>query len=47
MSGSIVVCISPLMSLMMDQCAKYTLQGLQAEFVIEAQVDCAVKEKVL
>ena len=32
---------------MMDQCAKYAPSGLQAQFVSEAQVDSAVKEKVL
>ena len=46
-SGSTVMCISPLTSLVMDQCAKYTPRGLQAEFVGEAQTDRAVKEKVL
>lgn len=46
-SGSIVVCISPLTSLMMDQRAKYTPTGMQAEFVGEAQTDPAIKDKVL
>ena len=46
-SGSIVVCISPLTSLMMDQCAKYAPRGLHAEFVGEAQTDPTTKDKVL
>ena len=46
-SGSIVVCISPLTSLMMDQRAKYHARGLNAEFVGEAQTDPATKDKVL
>lgn len=46
-SGSIVVCISPLTSLMMDQHAKYHARGLNAEFAGEAQTDPATKYKVL
>ena len=46
-SGSIVVCISPLTSLMMDQRAKYHAIGLNAEFAGEAQTDPATKDKVL
>ena len=38
-SGSIVVCISPLTFLMMDQSAKYSPKGLNVEFVGEAQKD--------
>ena len=38
-SGSIVVCISPLTSLMMEQRAKYTAKGLCSEFVGELQQD--------
>ncbi len=45
--GSIVVCISPLTSLMMDQQAKFTALGLKAEFVGEAQSDNAVRTRVL
>ena len=45
--GSIVVCISPLTSLMIDQQAKYTPRGLQTDFVGEAQLDPAVKDSVL
>ena len=46
-SGSIVVCISPLTSLMMDQQAKYSLRDLKVEFVGEAQTDPLRKKKVL
>lgn len=46
-SGSIVVCISQLTSMMMDQRAKYTPRGTQAEFLGEAQTDPAIKDKVL
>ena len=45
-TNSIVVCISPLTSLMMDQQAKYSPLGLRTEFVGESQIDAAVKEKV-
>ena len=44
--GSIIVCISPLTSLMMDQQAKYSCLGLKTEFVGEAQTEAGVKEKV-
>ena len=37
--GSIVLCISPLTSLMMEQRAKYTMQGVCSEFVGELQQD--------
>ena len=46
-SGSIVVCISPLTSLMMDQHAKFTPRGLQTEFVGEGQTNPQKKDKVL
>ena len=46
-SGSIVVCASPLTSLMMDQHSKFVPRGLQAEFVGEIQTDASRKEKVL
>ena len=45
--GSIVVCISPLTSLMVDQQAKYSPRGLKTDFVGEAQIDPAVKDIVL
>ena len=41
------MCISPLTSLMMDQRAKYTPRGLQADFVGEEQTDSCCKERVL
>lgn len=46
-SGSIVVCVSPLTTLMMDQCAKFTSRGLVAEFVGEAQRDRDIVRRVL
>ena len=46
-SGSIVVCISPLTSLMMDQSAKYSPKGLNVEFVGEAQRDLSSVRRVL
>ena len=44
-TGSRVVCISPLTSLMMDQCAKYSPKGLPVEFVGEAQADPLIEAK--
>ncbi len=38
-TGNIVVCISPLTALMMDQQAKFAGYGLSTEFVGEAQTD--------
>ena len=46
-SGSIVVCISPLTSLMMDQCKKFNSKGLQAEFIGEAQTDKGIIQNVI
>ena len=46
-SGSIVVCISPLISIMMDQRAKFTALGLKAEYVGTAQEDPGVVRRVL
>ena len=51
-SGSIVVCISPLTSLMMDQCKKFNSKGLQAEFIQaefigEAQTDKGIIQNVI
>ena len=37
--GSIVVCVSPLTSLMMEQAAKFKIQGILSEFVGELQQD--------
>ena len=38
-TGSIVIVISPLTSIMMDQTAKFSPRGLVRDFVGEAQVD--------
>ena len=38
-AGSIVICVSPLTSLMMDQRQKFSCYGLATEFVGEAQQD--------
>ena len=43
---SIVVCISPLTSLMMDQRAKYAPRGLAIEMVGETQQDVDVMQRV-
>ena len=45
--GSIVVCVSPLTSLMMDQKAKFSPKGIITEFVGEEQTDDSAIEKVL
>jgi len=45
--GSIVVCISSLTSIMIDQRQKFSLKGIKAEFVGEAQTDPAVINRVL
>ena len=49
--GSIVVCISPLAALMMEQKTKYTHQGLVLEFSGELQHDmqsiCNVRERIV
>ena len=42
-----MVCISPLMSIMVDQQQKFAERGIKAEFVGEAQADKAVVAKVL
>ena len=42
-----MVCISPLVSLMVDQQSKFSPKGLSTEYVGEAQPDLAVKRKVL
>ena len=46
-TGSLVVCISPLTSIMMDQQQKFVLKGIKAEFVGNAQMDPAVVHRVL
>ena len=46
-TGSIAVCISPLVSIMMDQQEKFVGKGIVAEFVGEAQEDKEIVLKVL
>lgn len=46
-TGSIVVCISPLTSLMMDQQSRFTRCGFSTEFVGEAQSNKSVTRRVL
>ena len=46
-SGSIVVCISPLTSLMIDQHAKYTPSDHITEFVAEAQCEEKAIDRVI
>ena len=45
--GSIVVCVSPLISIMMDRRQKFVLKGISAEFMGEAQDDPNAIKKVL
>ena len=42
-TGSIVLCVSPLTALMMDQKSKFVPMGIQAEFVAEQSDEEAVK----
>ena len=42
-----IVCVSPLVSLMMDQVSKYSSKGLATRFVGEAQGDYSVISRVL
>ena len=44
--GSIVVCVSPLTSLMIDQKDKFIPRGQSAEFVGEAQTDHSAISRV-
>ena len=46
-SGSIVVCLSPLTSLMMEQTAKFTRKGINTGFLGETQTDPLVIRDVL
>jgi len=46
-SGSIVVCISPLTTIMMDQKAKFERMGIKAEFVGETQDSQGVVAEVI
>jgi len=45
-SGSIVVCISPLTTIMIDQKAKFEQMGISAELVGEAQDNQGVVAKI-
>ena len=45
-TGSIVVCISPLTSIMMDQQEKFIRKGIKAELVGDAQTDQTVFKRV-
>jgi len=46
-AGSIVVVISPLTTIMMDQTAKFSPRGLATDFVGEAQMDSEATKRVL
>ena len=46
-SDNIVICISPLTAIMIDQKEKFKAKGIIAEFVGEAQTDYSVKDKVI
>ena len=46
-TDTIVVCVSHLTSIMMDQQQKFSLRGIRAEFVGEAQTDASVIQRVL
>ena len=45
--GSIVLCISPLTTIMMDQKQKFAAWGIKTEFVGEEQVDHTVTDCVM
>ena len=44
--GSIVICLSPLTSLMMEQRSKFTRQGMVVDFVGEMQHDILAMQNV-
>ena len=46
-SDNIVICISPLTAIMIDQKEKFKAKGIIAGFVGEAQTDYSVKDKVI
>ena len=46
-TGSLVVCISLLISIVLDQQAKFLSMGLRGEFVGEAQTDLEAVKRVL
>ena len=45
-NSSILVCVSPLTSLMMEQAAKFKIQGISSEFIGELQQDLDAMRKV-
>lgn len=45
--SSLVVCVSPLTSIMIDQRARLSAKGIATEFVGEAQLDEAVNQAVV
>ena len=47
MNGSIVIVLTPLISLMMDQKQKFVKKGIQAEFVGQAQENTTVTSAVV
>ena len=46
-SGCIVLCISPLTAIIIEQRKKFTAKGIKTEFVGEAQVDNSAKDRVV
>lgn len=44
---SILICVTPLISIMMEQKSKFTSMGIRAEYVGESQVDLAARTRVL
>ena len=46
-SGSIVLCISPLTAIMMDQVSKYNSRGLETEFIGAAQTSVEKRDRVM
>ena len=45
--NSIVLCISPLTAIMMEQSERFSSIGITSEFVGEAQLDPSVRQRVL
>ena len=45
--GSIVLCVSPLIAIMVEQTAKFIALGVNAQFVGEAQSDATVRQRVI
>lgn len=46
-TNSIVVCICPLISIMVDQHAKFTARGLKTEYVGESQFNSTAEDRIL